>query len=117
MTGLGLPCRTYNAFGLLTLHTFITAMKSTNIILHGFHDDSERVAVLVDLHVQSGCCITEERASLWQRRAFRNETQHNECCHGTITAHVVQDGKVAVFLFILTSIMHINTLHNCRGSH
>lgn len=29
----------------------------------------------------------------------------------------MEDDEVAAFLFIQTSISHINTLHNCRGSH
>lgn len=29
----------------------------------------------------------------------------------------MEDDEVAAFLFIQTSISHINTLHNCHGSH
>lgn len=57
------------------------------------------------------------RESLWQCSAFWNENPLHEFCNGTITEHVVEDGEVAVFLFIQTTISHINTLHNCCGSH
>lgn len=77
--------------------------------------------MLVDLHVQSGSCITDwrerGRESLWQCSACWNENQLYESCNGAITEHVADDGEVAVFLFIQTDISHINTLHNCSGSH
>lgn len=58
-----------------------------------------------------------ERESLWQCSACWNENQLYESCNGAITEHVADDGEVAVFLFIQTDISHINTLHNCSGSH
>lgn len=58
-----------------------------------------------------------ERGSLWQCSACWNENQLYESCNGAITEHVADDGEVAVFLFIQTDISHINTLHNCSGSH
>lgn len=74
--------------------------------------------MLVDLHVQSGSCITDrtESQSLAVCSAVCSENQLHESCNGTILEHVVEDGEVAAFPFIQTGISHINTLHNCCGS-
>lgn len=76
--------------------------------------------MLVDLHVQSGSCITdwterENRQSLWCS-VQQFEMRVNFMNLVIEQLHAVEDGEVGVSLLIQTSICHINTLHNCFGS-
>lgn len=54
--------------------------------------------------------------SHWQNSAVWFENWIHESCNGTITENVAEYCEMAAFLFIQTSISHINTLHNCFGS-
>lgn len=56
----------------------------------------------------------ESRQSLWPAQQFEMRVNFMNLVMEQL--HVVEDGEVAVFLLIQTSICHINTLHNCCGS-
>lgn len=58
---------------------------------------------------------TARRERVWQPLEMRINLY--EFCNGTITEHVMGKMAMWLFLFILSSISRINTLHNCCGSY